>query len=45
VNKDSLPGEACREREFRTDNPPLRPSWARLLEEVKLLWFRRAVCL
>jgi hypothetical protein len=46
VNKDSLPGEACQEREFRTGNPPLRPSLARLLlEEVKLLRFPQAVCL
>src|SRR5256885_13336546 len=46
VNRDSLPGEACQAREFRTDNLPLRPSLARLLlEEVKLLRFPRAVCL
>jgi len=45
VNKDSLPGEACQEREFHTGNPPWRSSLARLLEEVKLLRFPQAVCL
>jgi len=45
VNKDSLPGEACQEREFRRDNPLLRSSSARLLEEVELLQSPRAVCL
>jgi hypothetical protein len=45
VNKDSLRGEACQEQEFRTDNPLLRSSLARLLEEVELLLSPRAVCL
>src|SRR5436190_16948386 len=46
ANKDSLLGEACQEREFRTDNLPLQPSLAQLLlEEVELLQFPRAVCL
>src|SRR6266852_5912322 len=45
VNKDSLRGAACQEREFRTDNLPLRSSSARLLEEVKLLRSPPAVCL
>ncbi len=46
VNKDSLPGEACQERGFRMDNPPLRPSSAQLVEEVvALLRSPRAVYL
>jgi hypothetical protein len=46
VNTDSLPGEVCRERGFRMDNPPLRPSLARLVEVVAvLLRFPRAAYL
>src|SRR5438552_10728751 len=36
ANKDFPPSEVCREQEFRTDNLPLRLSWAQRSEEARL---------
>ena len=38
ANKDSPPGAACQEREFRTGNRLLQPLSARPVEEVERTW-------